>query len=281
MVNIKIFLAAIFLCATCYADIPALKNGELIVVDSVLQNSYKIEYMEPSPEQLNIFKLQIDESIEPSKMDVSWKVEIDQKPIPFIVGMGGDHIGFVYRRGEFLYVSATITSQYNIKEIEYVKNELGTYERIEKDREIYDTASIGERIILDPKPPVPPTPDPDPQPNLTGYAKQAYDGFYRYVINGDKVKLVDSAHRQATSLRTIATKIAAGVIPDVPTLLTEIINGNKQAYRDAGIDPSSWNEFGIFFQNLLWDEYNGGKLQKLSDYQPLLNEMATGLEAVK
>lgn len=289
MVNLKNFIincAILALSIPVYAQIPAIKNGDLIIVDDVLSAKYEIASEQPIPYSLNIIKLEIDESIKPTTRSIDWSLEIDGKEQPFIVGMNGDHIGFVFQKAEHIYVSATIVAKYIVNDIEYVKNELGTYERIEKEKDIYETPMVGARFVIDapsPTPPTPPNPDPEPQPNLTGYAKQAYDAYYNYVHNTgfNKAKLVDSAHKQAAGLKLISTRIAAGVIPDVPKLLQEVVDSNRRAYVDAGVNPTIWSEFGVFFQDLLWQEYQDKKLDTLQDYQVVLNGIAEGLEAVK
>jgi hypothetical protein len=274
---LKTIFALLVFSSSALAQIPALKDGELIVVDSILSPSATLESAELEPLMLNIIKLNINQSkVQPKEITYEWEVTSDGEPIPFLVGLGGNYIGFTFREANTINVESILHATYEVKNVSYEEVEGGLFKKVENLVLIDRDLAVHKEYEVDNDS----RPDPDV---LDGYAKQSYDKFYQLVLPryDDKTILIHSAHEYSKNLNSVASRIAAGIFKNSSEVLKEIASLNQGTLKELEIPSSTWSEFSIYFQNLLFDEYENNRLNNLVDYQKLFEELAKGLGAVK
>lgn len=264
-------------------QVPAIKSGDVILVDKVVEQNIVLESTELKPNQLVIMKANFDQEVPYVDQKVKWELTIDDKPILFIVGYGGDNVGFTYNEGKSLAVKARLERTYLIQDVQW-EQEGELYRKTVEEKRFSHESIIEETFQLSA-----PNPDPLPDPDddiviLTGIANDVYEAFGRFVVprHNDRALLIKSAREQARNFRGYAAQVAAGTIRDNKVLLEETFKSNKKIQQELGLDSSVWHEFGINIQNIIYDEYyKKNKLRSIQDYQRLWGEIAEGLEAVK
>lgn len=130
-----------------------------------------------------------------------------------------------------------------------------------------------------PNPPIPPGPvDPEFPDGKFKLAKVVYDLANSKVPQANRVK---GAHAMATATAGISSAIRAGALREPAEILTKLKDANNNALKNAGVDVSDWDEFGLAFQDKLVELYRANKLKVASDYADVFDEVAIGLNKVK
>ena len=127
------------------AQIPALKDGELIVVDSILTPSATLEAAEMEPLMLNIVKINMDEgATQPQSIDYQWAVSADGASIPFLVGLGGNYIGFTFRSADTITINVIVKAVYEVKDVRYEEVEEAARKFLGEVDAMFDHLTKGE-----------------------------------------------------------------------------------------------------------------------------------------
>lgn len=127
-----------------------------------------------------------------------------------------------------------------------------------------------------PPPPVPPTPEPSLPDGEYKLAKDAYTWAMASVDASSR----KGAKALANSFRGLSAAVAAGTITNVEEFLTKSKQANNSALTSAGINPTSWDSFGVSLQRKLYSMYKNKEIGPIQNYATAWNEIATGLDAV-
>jgi hypothetical protein len=264
------------LASPVYPDKLAIKDGKLIRVDSIIDP--KIELVAPTsivPFMLVESKVEHDtadlgiEAHEDENTSFEWTVLEDGREIPIIVDKSDRKIAFFGNpRAKSVLVQLRANFKYELEDGPF------TYE-------VEAAATITQDV---PAPPTPPNPPPTPVPVPTNELARNILNWTNEVLAANpavRAPMVDTAHQMAANFRVVSANITNSKYKTARESLSDLAQLNGGSIVRMGFTGAHWDSLFVHVQDYFEAKGLIGTAPQPSVLIPYLNDIATGLEAVK